>query len=504
MLQRSVSPRQPAHESERGGKAPETSMKTQVEKLPHSRVALEIEVEPERVEEALDQAYRRIVRRIDVPGFRRGRAPRAVVERRIGRESLLHEALDDLLPAVFSQAIEETGINPLGTPTFDWEDEKKGSPFILKAEVDVKPDVQLGEYRGLKAEKLIEDITDDHVDEVLADYQRQLTQLVEPEDRDVAEMGDVAVIDFDGTIDGEPFQGGAARDYMLELGSESFPPGFEDQIVGMQVDEERTVTITFPEEGYPQDLQGKEAVFQVTLKELKAKHIPDIDDELAKEAGEADTLEEWKASIRQRLEEQAMEAATTRLQNELVRQVVEASELELPRTLVNAELQLLLEQLAYSLAMQGFSLESYLKASGRSMKDITDELTPRAENRVRTFLVLDAIADRESITPTDEEIREEMERMGLLGEDGDPSSVDEDRRADIIDALRSRKVLELLEAEAEVTERRVDAEELRALTGDGDDDETEDDEAAEDSPVSAEEEASAGDEPGEAGDDEKA
>lgn len=472
-------------------------MKTQIEKLPHSRVALEIEIEPERVEEALDQAYRRIVRRIDVPGFRRGKAPRAIVERRVGREYLLHEALDDLFPAVFSQAVEETGISPLGTPTFDWEDEKKGSPLILKAEVDVKPDVQLGEYRGLKAEKLIEEITDAHVDDVLAGYQRRLTQLVEPEGRDAAEMGDIAVIDFDGLIDGEPFQGGAARDYMLELGSETFPPGFEEQIVGMKVGEERTVTITFPEEGYPLNLQGKEAVFQVTLKELKVKHIPPIDDELAKEAGEADTLEEWRAQIRERLEKQAMEEATARLRNELVQQAVEGAELELPRTLVNAELQVLLDQLAYSLAMQGFSLESYLEGSGRSMKDVLDELRPRAERRVRTYLVLEAIAAQESLNPTEEEILEELKQVGLVGEDGDDSKVTEEQRADVIDTLRTRKAIELLEAEANITERRVSTEELRALTADdedADEDADADDEAEEASPASDEADAE-GDEP---------
>lgn len=437
-------------------------MKTQVEKLPNSRVALEIEVDTPRVEEALERAYRRVVRRIDIPGFRRGRAPRAIVERRIGREALLQEALDELLPEVFQEAVQEADIRPIDEPVFDVQEAEEGKPLRLKAEVDVRPEVQLAEYRGLEAEKVIRRVSDDDVERLLQAYQERHAQLVVP-DRDKAEAGDFVTIDFDGFIDGQPFQGGAARGQMVEIGSGMMIPGFEDQLVGQAIGETRDVRVVLPEENVPEQLRGKEAVFQVTLKEIKVKQVPPIDDELAKEVGEADTLEEWRQVLRERLERLAGEDARARLRDDLARQLVERSVVEIPESMVRQAILGLLEEFALDLAQQGIPFEEYLQRTGTTMDQLWEEARPRAERRIRTGLVLDALAKAENISVTDEEIQAERERMSSNAQPqpseagGTDPELDRAEAARIERALLTRKVLDLLEAEAKVEERWVDS-----------------------------------------------
>lgn len=437
-------------------------MKTQVEKLPNSRVALEIEVDTPRVEEALERAYRRVVRRIDIPGFRRGRAPRAIVERRIGREALLQEALDELLPEVFQEAVQEADIRPIDEPVFDVQEAEEGKPLRLKAEVDVRPEVQLAEYRGLEAEKVIRRVSDDDVERLLQAYQERHAQLVVP-DRDKAEAGDFVTIDFDGFIDGQPFQGGAVRGQMVEIGSGMMIPGFEDQLVGQAIGETRDVRVVLPEENVPEQLRGKEAVFQVTLKEIKVKQVPPIDDELAKEVGEADTLEEWRQVLRERLERLAGEDARARLRDDLARQLVERSVVEIPESMVRQAILGLLEEFALDLAQQGIPFEEYLQRTGTTMDQLWEEARPRAERRIRTGLVLDALAKAENISVTDEEIQAERERMSSNAQPqpseagGTDPELDRAEAARIERALLTRKVLDLLEAEAKVEERWVDS-----------------------------------------------
>lgn len=431
-------------------------MKTQVEKLEHSRVALEIEVEPTRVEEALERAYRKIVRRVNIPGFRRGKAPRPVVEARLGRGVLLQEALEDLVPEVYREALNQNQLTPVGDPTFDLLEAEDGKPLRIKAEVDVKPEVKLGEYKNLTVEKVIERIDDADVEEVLKTYQERYTKLVSAE-REQAENGDIVVIDYEGFVEGRPFPGGAAKGQHVELGAGRTLPGFEDQLVGMKKGETRDVKVTFPDD-YREDLRGKEGVFKVTLREIKVKQVPEIDDELAKEAGEFDTLEAWKQDIRRRLEEGAQSEATNRMRADLVRQVTEAAEVPLPASLVEAEINRALDEVSLRMALRGLSFQDYLRQSGRSVEAVREDLRPQAEDRVRAALVLDAIAEREGITVDEAEIDAELESLYQ----GDPqrlqqakaSPAQRERAAEII---RTRKAVDFLVEHAQVTERWVDS-----------------------------------------------
>lgn len=431
-------------------------MKTQVEKLEHSRVALEIEVEPTRVEEALERAYRKIVKRINIPGFRRGKAPRPVVEARLGRGTLLQEALEDLVPEVYREALDQNQLIPVGDPTFDLLEAEDGKPLRIKAEVDVKPEVELGEYKNLSVEKVIERILDADVEEVLKTYQERYTQLVST-DREQADYGDFVVIDYEGFIDGRPFSGGAAKGQTVELGSETFVPGFEDQLVGMKKGETKEITVTFPEDAR-EDLRGKEAVFKVTLHEIKVKQVPDIDDELAQEAGEFETLEAWKQDIRRRLEEGAEEEARNRMRADLVRQVSDNSQVPVPASLVEAEIDRAVDELRLNMALRGVSFQDYLEHTGRSLEAVREDLRPRAEERVRAALVLDAIAQREGITVDDGEIDAELERIY----EGDAERLEQakaspSQRERAAEILRTRKTVDFLVEHARVEERWVDS-----------------------------------------------
>lgn len=445
-------------------------MKTQIEKLPQSRVALQIEVEPSRVEQSIDRAYRRIVRRLDIPGFRRGRAPRALVEMRLGWETLFQEALEELLPEVYREAMEEANLHPVGEPSFDVEEVAKGQPLRLKAEVDVKPEVELGPYRGLVGERVIRKVSDQDVEQVLKAYQERFTQLVVPDPaRDTVEKGDFVVLDFDGFVDGQPFAGGAARGVMVEMGAGQMIPGFEEQVIGRRIGETFDVQVTFPnDEEIREDLRGRDAVFRVTVKEIKVKQVPPIDDELAKEAGEADTLEEWKEQIRRHLEEHARQDAENRLRDALFAQVVESSRTEVPQSLVEREIDAMLRDLERSLAAQGVTLAQYLQQQQTDMNGLRERFRARADARVRSWLVADAIAQDANITVTDEEIAAEKEKMaeGMLVGVGNPQArealrarllADPSVDLTVMDRLRLRKVGELLVREAQITERWVDS-----------------------------------------------
>lgn len=458
------------HLQAREGQLHTHPMKTQVEKLPQSRIALEIEVEPERVEQALDRAYRKLVKQIHIPGFRRGKAPRAIVEMRIGRDALMQEALDVLVPEVYREAVQQEALSPVGDPEFDLIEAEAGRPLRLKVEVDVRPEVVLGDYRGLQAEKVVERITDVDVQEVLQTYQERHSQLITA-DREVLAEGDFAVIDFEGYVDGQPFQGGAAKGLTIEIGSDQLVPGFEEQLVGMQRGETRDVTVTFPEDGYREDLRGKEAVFRVTLQEIKEKHVPAIDDELAKEASEYETLDEWKAAIREKLEEGAEQEARDRLRDELARKAVDNAVVELPATLVEREIARMLADVETSIVRDGGSLPDFLRETGQTLGELREQLRPRAEARVRMSLVIDAIATAEGIDVTEEEIDAEMERLigGLGGEALPPEAVERmknnpEGRERMRDLLRVRKAVDRLESTANVEVRWVDslAEELSA------------------------------------------
>lgn len=437
-------------------------MKTTVERLPDhpARVVLEVEVEPERVEQAVDRVYRRVVRDLRIPGFRKGRAPRKIVEMYLGKDALLQEAIEELVPAAYREAAKQAEIDPVSRAQIDIIDFGEGKPLTFKAEVDVKPEVTLGEYKGLAVEKHIRKVTDADVERVLERI-RQNNARLETADKEAVEEGDYAVIDFDGYIDGEPFRGGAGRGELVEVTPEAFVPGFAQQLIGMKPGEEREVTVTFPEDAR-EDLAGKEATFSVRLQEIKVRVVPELDDELAKTAGDFETLEELRADARRRLEEAAAEDAASELEARIIERVTDAAAVDIPEVMIEQEIEQMIQEFRFNLAASGWRLEDYLEVNKMTEEQLAEEFRPGAERRVKSDLVLEAIARAENLDVTEEEVDERMRLV--LGPGRDEKELaelmaDEDRReVSRLNLLRLKAVRWLID-NADVTEVEYEPEE---------------------------------------------
>lgn len=430
-------------------------MKTTVELLPDfpARVKLEVEVGPERVEQAVDRVYRRVVRDLRIPGFRPGRAPRKIVEMYIGKEALLQEAIEDLVPELYREAAKQAEIDPVAQAQIDIVDFGDGKPLTFTAEVDVKPDVTLGEYKGLAVEKRIRKITDEDVDAMLERIRQSQAQLVTSE-KETVDEGDFAVIDFDGFIDDEPFQGGAGRGEVVEVGGEGFLPGFTEQLVGMKIDEEREVEVTFPEEAR-EDLAGKQAKFVVRLQEIKERIVPELDDELAKDVGDFDTLEELRADARKRLEEAAANDAEVELESTVIKMVTDGASVDIPEVMIDQEIEQMKQEFEYSLLRSGMRLQDYLEMNDLTEEQLEADWRPGAAQRVKTDLVLEAIGRAENLPVSEEEVDERI-RL-LLGPGRDEKEIaelvaDEDRRDVARTNLLRIKAIRWLIDNADVTE----------------------------------------------------
>lgn len=430
-------------------------MKTTVERLPDfpARVKLEVEVGPERVEQAVDRVYRRVVRDLRIPGFRPGRAPRKIVEMYIGKEALLQEAIEDLVPELYREAAKQAEIDPVAQAQIDIVDFGDGKPLTFTAEVDVKPDVTLGEYKGLAVEKRIRKITDEDVDAMLERIRQSQAQLVTSE-KETVDEGDFAVIDFDGFIDDEPFQGGAGRGEVVEVGGEGFLPGFTEQLVGMKIDEEREVEVTFPEEAR-EDLAGKQAKFVVRLQEIKERIVPELDDELAKDVGDFDTLEELRADARKRLEEAAANDAEVELESTVIKMVTDGASVDIPEVMIDQEIEQMKQEFEYSLLRSGMRLQDYLEMNDLTEEQLEADWRPGAAQRVKTDLVLEAIGRAENLPVSEEEVDERI-RL-LLGPGRDEKEIaelvaDEDRRDVARTNLLRIKAIRWLIDNADVTE----------------------------------------------------
>ena len=385
-------------------------MKVNVEKIEKNVMALEIEVAEEKFAEAVEKAYRKLAPKVVIPGFRKGKAPRAMVERKLGKEYIWEEAMDFVVPEAYFEALQETKIEPIDRPKIDVVQLEDNKPLIIKATVEVRPEVKLSEYIGLEAEKPEVNVTDEDLVKELNRLQERHAQMVPVEDG-AAELHDTTLIDFEGFVDGVAFSGGKGDDYSLELGSGSFIPGFEEQLVGAKVGEALDVNVTFPEEYQAPELAGKEALFKVTVKGIKRKVMAELDDEFAKDVSEFETLEELKADIRNRLEEEAGQRADHALKDGLVEKVVAASEVEIPDTMIEQRIDSMLENMSQRLGMQGLSIEDYLKYSGTSVDDLRKDYRERAAKDVKVDLVLDAIAKTENIDVTDEDIDARVQEM---------------------------------------------------------------------------------------------
>ncbi|SEU17968.1 trigger factor [Paenibacillus sp. NFR01] len=385
-------------------------MKATWEKIEKNLGVLEVEVEAERVAAALDKAFNKVVKKANVPGFRKGKVPRVIFESRFGVESLYQDAIDILLPEAYGEAVEQTDIFPVDRPEVDIEQFAKGQAFIFKAKVTVKPEVKLGQYKGLEVPVQKAEVTEDELNAELKRLQERHAELAVIEE-EAAANGDIAVIDFEGFVDGEAFEGGKGERHSLELGSNSFIPGFEEQVVGMATGDFKDVEVTFPEAYHAENLAGKAAVFKVKLHEIKRKQLPELDDEFAKDVSEFDTLEEYKADLKAQLESRKQNELKGLRENAVVDQAAANAEVEIPEAMINSEIQNMVRDFDNRLRQQGMNMDMFLSFSGQTREDLEGQMKGDAEKRVRNNLVLEVIAKEENIEVSEEEVNEELASM---------------------------------------------------------------------------------------------
>ncbi|GGI96379.1 trigger factor [Alicyclobacillus cellulosilyticus] len=417
---------------------------------------LEVEVGSERFAEALDWAFRKVVKRVVVPGFRKGKVPRKIFERRFGVESLYQDAVEYLLPRAYQEAVEQTGIDPVDRPTVDVIQVEAGKPFIFKATVTVKPEVVLGEYRGIELhddrERFVVD--DAAVQEEIDRIRKQHAEIQVVEDGEVQE-GDTVNIDFVGTVDGEPFEGGEAENYQLEIGSGLFVQGFEQQLIGMKPGEERDIQITFPDNYHVKSLAGKQATFHVVLHDIKRKALRELNDEFVQEISEFDTVDAFVADVRKKLEERAEEDRKRHLEEQAVKAAVDGATIDIPPVMIEHEIDRLVFNFSQQLALQQIPLDEYLEFTGMTMEELRGQFREAAERNVRTSLVLEAIAKKEQLEPTEEEVTAEIEQIAarLNMEAGQIRQLFELRDpglAGLREDMRNRKVVEFLVAHGKI------------------------------------------------------
>lgn len=385
-------------------------MSVKIEKMEKNTVKLEIQVEAKAFDEYLNKAFLKNKSRFNIPGFRKGKAPRAMVERYYGEHVLYEDAINFACADAYDKAIDENNIEPVDRPEIDIVQIGSGKDFIFTATVTVKPEVVLGDYKGLEAKKEEVVVTDDDVEEELKRIAERNSKLISIENRPVQD-GDTVNIDFEGSVDGVKFEGGTAKGYTLVVGSGTFIPGFEDQLIGAELGSEVDVNVTFPEDYHSEDLKGKAALFKVKINEIKKKELPEINDEFASDVSEFETLDEFKADIRKKLTERAQAQADRKFEDEIIKKAVDNAQCDIPEVMVNRRLDAMLNQFDLQLRYQGMSLESYLKMMGMEESKLREDYRESAYEDVKTQLVMDKIAEVENIEVTPEEYEEELKQM---------------------------------------------------------------------------------------------
>ena len=385
-------------------------MSLQVEKLEKNMAKLTVEVSAEDFEKAIEKVYQKQKKQISIPGFRKGKVPRVMVEKMYGKEVFYEDAANDLIPDAYDNALDECEEDIVSSPKIEVTQIEAGKPFVFTATVALKPEVKLGEYKGIKIEKIEREVTEE---EILAEINRERNKNarnITIEDRPVKD-GDMTVIDFEGFVDGEAFEGGKGENYPLTIGSGAFIPGFEEQLVGAEIGKEVEVKVTFPEEYQAEELQGKEAVFKCTVHEIKEKELPELDDEFASEVSEFDTLEEYKEDVKKNLTEKKVKDAETARENAAVEAAVKASEIEIPEAMLETQQRQMVDEFSQLITMQGMSMEQYMQFTGATYEKLIEQVKPQAEERIRARLVLEAIAKSENIVATEEDYEKEMKTM---------------------------------------------------------------------------------------------
>lgn len=388
-------------------------MSLQVEKLEKNMAKLTIEVPAEELEKAMQNAYLKAKNRITIPGFRKGKAPRKMIEQMYGKGIFLEDAANALIPEQYSKALEECDLEIVSQPEIDVTQIEPGKAFIFTAEVAVKPEVTLGEYKGLEVPKSETEVTDEEIEAELKKEQEKNSRTITVEDRG-AENGDIATIDFEGFVDGTAFEGGKGTDYPLTLGSGSFIPGFEDQLVGAKAGDYVEVNVTFPEEYQSKDLAGKAAVFQCDVKKVETKELPELDDDFAQDVSEFDTLAEYKEDIKKNLTERKEKEARTAKENAAVDKAIENAQMEIPDAMIETQISQMLDDFSRRMQAQGLTMEQYMQFTGLTADKMREEMKPQALKRIQTRLVLEKIAETENIQPSEEEVNEEISKMAEM------------------------------------------------------------------------------------------
>lgn len=385
-------------------------MSVQVENLEKNMAKLTIEVSAEEVEKAIQAAYLKEKGKISIPGFRKGKVPRNMIEKMYGAAVFYEDAANTLIQENYPSAVEESGVDIVSRPTIDVVQIESGKPFIFTAEVAVRPEVKLGKYLGVQVTKIDTSVSDEEVAEALEKERNNNARTVSVTDRAVA-TGDTAVIDFEGFVDGVAFEGGKGENHSLEIGSHSFIDTFEDQLVGKNVGDEVEVNVTFPEEYHAADLAGKPAVFKVKINEIKAKELPELDDEFAQDVSEFDTLAEYKEDVKKRLTEQKENEAKRTKEDEAIQKIIDKSTMEIPEAMIQTQCENMVNEFAQRIAQSGLSMEQYMQFSGLTVEKLMEQVRPEAETRIKSSLVLEQIAKDENIEVSDADIDAEVEKM---------------------------------------------------------------------------------------------
>ena len=385
-------------------------MSLQVEKMEKNMAKLTIEVAAEDLEKAMQNAYQKAKGRISIPGFRKGKAPRKMIEQMYGKGVFLEDAVNALIPEHYSKALAECELEIVSQPTIDITQAEPGKAFIFTAEVATKPEVTLGDYKGVEVPKTEITVTDEDVDAEIKKEQEKNSRTINVEDRG-AQLQDVVTIDFEGSVDGVPFDGGQATEYPLTLGSNTFIPGFEDQLVGAKVGDDVDVKVTFPEEYQAKELAGKEAIFKCAVKKIEAKELPELDDDFAKDVSEFDTLAEYKEHVKTNLVERKENEAKRAKEDAAVDKAIENAQMDIPEAMLLTQCRQMLDDFSRRMQSQGLSMDQYFQFTGMTADKMMEDMKPQALKRIQTRLVLEKVAEAENIQPTEEEVNEEISKM---------------------------------------------------------------------------------------------
>ncbi|MBC7088558.1 MAG: trigger factor [Tissierellales bacterium] len=422
-------------------------MKVDYVKKEKNTVYFDAQFTPEEFEEAVQKAYIANRSRFNIPGFRKGKAPRQLIELNYGKEIFYEDAINELLPEAYSKAREEFNLEPVDRPDVDIDDIEKDKPIIAKFSVEVKPEVKLGDYNNIEIEKNDYSVTEEMINAELERVRDMNARIIDAGDREIAN-GDILTIDFEGFIDGEAFEGGSAVDQTLEVGSGQFIPGFEEALIGKKKGEEVEVNVKFPEDYFEEQLRGKDATFKVLIKEVKYKELPELDDEFAMDVSEFDTLEEYKQSIKEELEKSLKEQENIDIENKIVEKLVEISEFEIPEAMIESQIDSELDNFDYRMKMQGFSLEKYLELTNMTIEQMRESFREIAKKKVEAQLVLEAVAKNENVEATEEDIQKELEKIAeSYSPDNKEKFIEDMKKGDLnflTEGIINDKVLDML------------------------------------------------------------